>query len=96
MEFVGKKYKMTSSENFDEFMKALGKQVMVGGGSKRHPSILVCHDCIQIGTVIVSVRVTRGTHREPGPELKLGTGSGSKPSAGPGLNEERKPDRNQE
>ncbi|XP_063368910.1 fatty acid-binding protein [Cydia amplana] len=24
MEFVGKKYKMTSSENFDEFMKALG------------------------------------------------------------------------
>ena len=24
MEFVGKKYKMSSSENFDEFMKALG------------------------------------------------------------------------
>ncbi|XP_063388954.1 fatty acid-binding protein [Cydia fagiglandana] len=24
MEFVGKKYKMTASENFDEFMKALG------------------------------------------------------------------------
>lgn len=25
MEFIGKKYKMTSSENFDEFMKAIGK-----------------------------------------------------------------------
>lgn len=25
MEFVGKKYKMTSSENFDEFMKAIGE-----------------------------------------------------------------------
>ncbi|VVC95315.1 sodium/calcium exchanger regulatory protein 1 [Leptidea sinapis] len=24
MEFVGKKYKMTSSENFDEFMKTIG------------------------------------------------------------------------
>ncbi|CAG9126048.1 hypothetical protein JYU34_011835 [Plutella xylostella] len=24
MEFVGKKYKMTSSENFDDFMKAIG------------------------------------------------------------------------
>ncbi|CAH1641023.1 unnamed protein product [Spodoptera littoralis] len=25
MEFVGKKYKMVSSENFDEFMKAIEK-----------------------------------------------------------------------
>lgn len=25
MEFVGKKYKMISSENFDEFMKAIGE-----------------------------------------------------------------------
>lgn len=25
MAFVGKKYKMTASENFDEFMKALGE-----------------------------------------------------------------------
>lgn len=25
MEFIGKKYKMTSSENFDEFMKAIGE-----------------------------------------------------------------------
>lgn len=25
MDFVGKKYKLESSENFDEFMKALGE-----------------------------------------------------------------------
>lgn len=25
MEFVGKKYKMVSSENFDEFMKTIGE-----------------------------------------------------------------------
>lgn len=29
MEFVGKKYKMISSENFDEFMKAIGEYFFV-------------------------------------------------------------------
>lgn len=28
MEFVGKKYKMISSENFDEFMKAIGECIL--------------------------------------------------------------------
>lgn len=29
MEFVGKKYKMVSSENFDEFMKAIGECICI-------------------------------------------------------------------
>lgn len=29
MDFVGKKYKMTSSENFDEFMKAIGEFLII-------------------------------------------------------------------
>lgn len=27
MEFIGKKYKMISSENFDEFMKVIGEYI---------------------------------------------------------------------
>lgn len=29
MDFIGKKYKMISSENFDEFMKAIGKFLLI-------------------------------------------------------------------
>ncbi|KAF9794368.1 hypothetical protein SFRURICE_014588 [Spodoptera frugiperda] len=38
MEFVGKKYKMVSSENFDEFMKAIVWQIPSGAADYRAPS----------------------------------------------------------
>ncbi|XP_063541484.1 sodium/calcium exchanger regulatory protein 1 [Cydia strobilella] len=70
MEFVGKKYKMTSSENFDEFMKALGVGLITRKAANAvTPTVELRKDGDQYALVTSSTFKTTEMKFKPGEEF---------------------------
>ncbi|MDK0628423.1 lipocalin/fatty-acid binding family protein, partial [Clostridium perfringens] len=79
MEFVGKKYKMISSENFDEFMKVLGVGLITRKAANAvTPTIELRQEGDQYNLVTSSTFKTTEMKFKPGEEFDEERADGAK------------------
>ncbi|CAH2052426.1 unnamed protein product, partial [Iphiclides podalirius] len=79
MEFIGKKYKMTSSENFDDFMKAIGVGLITRKAANAvTPTVEVRQDGDTYVLVTSSTFKTTEVKFKPGEEVDEERADGAK------------------
>nr|AGG56524.1 cellular retinoic acid binding protein [Antheraea yamamai] len=79
MDFVGKKYKMTSSENFDEFMKVLGVGLITRKAANAvNPTVELRREGDDYNLVTSSTFKTTEMKFKPGEEFEEERADGAK------------------
>ena len=79
MDFVGKKYKMTSSENFDEFMKVLGVGLITRKAANAvNPTVELRREGDEYNLVTSSTFKTTEMKFKPGEEFEEERADGAK------------------